>query len=445
MDATATAADTSLSLPRRTVVSWMTIVVLTGVFFFSEHWNSQVSALHDFTITGDEMAERSAEGDMGRRLAFPILGLFGVLLLLRRDGWQVHLQSPLAYLLLGYLAWCVMSILWSDDPSLTMRRLGVLLCCSLGALGVARQLIPRDLCLVTLVVATVLILNGVRTEIALGTFHPLAADYRFAGTLHPNAQAPYCATMALAAAFLAFRVKRGRIILWTLCATGVALLLLTKSRTVCGSTCVGLLLFASLRASWPKRIVVAGGIVWAASTVLLVVSLLGWDAEHQTVNAALMGRQDEADSLSGRVPLWLELLPHVRDRLFFGHGYLTFWSPQRIAAFSHDLQWTVPDGHCAYLDTLLDLGVIGAALCLVAIVTGIREVKRRFETSGGYGYGFLFALLACRALNALLESAFSTPTSFVPFIMVCGLLHLGYCREAEQSPAVEASPEESTR
>ena len=31
------------------------------------------------------------------------------------------------------------------------------------------------------------------------------------------------------------------------------------------------------------------------------------------------------------------------------------------------------------------------------------------------------ALLACRSLNGLLESNFAAPTSFVPFVMVCGL------------------------
>ena len=45
----------------------------------------------------------------------------------------------------------------------------------------------------------------------------------------------------------------------------------------------------------------------------------------------------------------------------------------RIESFPESFDWAVPDGHCEYLDTLLDLGVIGAALCAATLFTGIRE------------------------------------------------------------------------
>src|SRR5262249_43071117 len=157
-----------------------TIAVLTLSFFLIEHFNSQVSSLQAFTVTGDEMAERAAEGDLGRRVAIPIIGLYGVLLLLWRRGQRLRIQNPTGWLLLAYGAWCGLSFFWSEDPSMTLKHFAVLVFCSLGALGIARQLTLRDLCWITLIVATLLILNGVRTEIALGTFQPLSREYRFA-------------------------------------------------------------------------------------------------------------------------------------------------------------------------------------------------------------------------------------------------------------------------
>ena len=185
------------------------------------------SVLHHGERTSSEGSRRR----WGRRLAILAIGLFGALLLLYPGGRRLELRSRLGWLLLGYLAWCGLSILWSENLPLTIRHFSVLLFCSLGALGICAPVHLRDLCLVALVVSTILIANGVRTEIALGTFHPFSADYRFAGTLHPNVQAPYCATMALAAACLASRAKRGGALLWMLFLVGVALLVLTKSRT----------------------------------------------------------------------------------------------------------------------------------------------------------------------------------------------------------------------
>ena len=414
---------------------WLAIVVLTTAFYLLEHWgNTQVSRLETFAGTADEMAAGATEGDGRRRLVISAIGLFGTLLLLRREGRRLELRSRLGWLLLGYLAWCGISILWSDDPALTLRRFSVLLFCYIGALGIARQVAMRELCLIALVVSAILIFSGVGTEIALGTFRPASAEYRFAGTLHPNGQGAYCAMMALAAASLARRAHRGQFFLWMLCSIGVVLLILTKSRTSCGAFLAALLVYGLLAVPLRKRIMAIAGLVWVASMLLLTSSLLVSDC----ANVALLGRQADADSLTGRVPLWMELVPHVQEHFLLGHGYMTFWNPERITSVSRIFQWTIPNGHCAYLDSLLDLGAIGAVLCLATVITSMGELRRRL-VDGDYGYEFLFVLLVCRALNSVLESGLAEPTSFPPFILVCGLLHMGFCDGQEQAAAAEGT------
>ena len=443
-----TAASTveTRSLPRsRPAIVLLTIAVLTGAFYFIEHRNAEVSDLEAFTVTGDEMADKAAEGDIGRRVAFPAIGLFGALLLVRRDGWRLGLQSRLAWLLLGCLAWSMASVLWSVDPSLTVRRLSVLLLCTVGALGIARQVTLREVCWIALAGTSLLVANSVRIEIALGTFLPFSADYRFAGTLHPNAQAPYCAMMALAAAFLASGARRGRVLLWALCLIGAVLLVLTKSRTVCASVVIGLLAYGLLTAPWTKRVMVGAAILCAGCTLALAGSLLGWDIEGQAANVALIGRHEEADSLSGRVPLWAALVPYVQERLLLGHGYQTFWSPDRIDRFSQAFEWTVPDGHSAYLDTLLDLGAAGALLGVLAVIASVHGVARGYVASGDLGCAFLFAMLTCRSLHAFLESALAVPTSFVPFILGCGVVHVAFCTDPSQPLSAKESAKELSR
>ncbi len=179
------------------------------------------------------------------------------------------------------------------------------------------------------------------------------------------------------------------------------------------------------------------GTVSVASTLLLASVLLDWDIQGRFVNLALIGRQEDADSLSGRIPLWTELAPHAQEHFLLGHGYQTFWNPERIESISRLVHWAVPNGHCGYLDMFLDLGAVGLLLCVAAGLTSMDLVRRRFLSGGDCGDGFLFVLLVCHAFNGILESTFAELTSFPSFIMVCGIIYLGFCCGPDQSPATE--------
>jgi len=406
---------------------WFTIAVLTAAFYCIEHRTFEPMGLEENRISGDEMSARALEGDLGRRLAIPAVGLLGGLLLMcARQGRIAERSTVLAWMLLAYLGWCMLSILWSIDRPLSSRNVGVLLLCCLGAVGIAARMSINDIWLIALAVTSILVLNSVRTELSAGLFQPWVAEYRFAGTLHPNVQAPYCAVMALSAACLASRARRGSLLLWAICLTGLGLLVLTKSRTVCASLLAGLLLYSLIGLSWQKKLLAGTGAAWCCCAAVAAGVFLGADVESQVVNAALIGREEDNESLSGRLPYWSELAPHIEEHALLGHGYRAFWDPERIATVSSSVQWTATDGHSAFLDTALDLGIIGLALFVFVVATGIREGARQYLTFHDAGYGFLFALLVCRALNACLESAFSTPTNFVSFITVCGLVHVGF-------------------
>ena len=236
------------------------------------------------------------------------------------------------------------------------------------------------MCVIALGVTSLLVFNSVCTEIALGTFRPWTAEYRFAGTLHPNVQAPYCATMALAAACLARTAPRGRFLLLALCLAAVTLLLLTKSRTVCGVCAAGLIIYLFSGVTWTRRVVTGSFVASVICLAAYVGALVGAEVESQAANVVAIGRLEESGQLSGRFPLWGELLPYLQEHPILGHGFQTFWDPERIADFSHAAQWTVTDGHSAYLDTTLDLGLIGLALFIPAIVAGIIQAQRAMRS-----------------------------------------------------------------
>ncbi len=282
-----------------TAIVWLTIAVLITAFYFIEHRNPPVLTHEEYSYSENAFVERIAEGDFGRRVAIPALGVFGAILLLLRDGIPLKLTSRLGILMVSFFVWCGLSIFWSDDPALTFRHFTVLFFCGVGILGISRQMTLRDLCLIALCGLSSFVFYSIGLEISQGTFHPFSPDYRFAGTLHPNAQAPNCAIMALSAAFLARHAKRGRLLLWSLCLIGIVTLLLTKSRTVCGASLVSVLIYKSLGQPLGKKALVTVVLLWVASTAALAATLVDWNFEDQAVNVALIGRQDEAESLSG--------------------------------------------------------------------------------------------------------------------------------------------------
>lgn len=75
----------------------------------------------------------------------------------------------------------------------------------------------------------------------------------------------------------------------------------------------------------------------------------------------LLGRDA---SLTGRLPLWRQVIATIADRPLLGYGYSGFWN-----AGSLDVQylwqragWMAPDSHNGYLDVMLQTGVLGILL-----------------------------------------------------------------------------------
>ena len=72
----------------------------------------------------------------------------------------------------------------------------------------------------------------------------------------------------------------------------------------------------------------------------------------------LLGRDA---SLTGRAPLWRQVLRAVAERPLLGHGYAGFWSDDspQVQYLWLLAGWRAPDSHNGYLDTALQLGAAG--------------------------------------------------------------------------------------
>jgi O-antigen ligase len=404
----------------RAALVWLTAVGL-GVGFFCVEHNVAISTLDTYGTTSEDLQERAESGKLIHQLGFILIAGVGVLGGLYGGGRPLCLRGALPLLMAFLVCWCLLSTLWADDPFRTARKSAAVALCYVGVLGVARHWTDKELGLVTLAITATSAVLGLVVELGLGTFQPHDPDYRFAGTLHPNEQGATCAVLCLCACSLWPAARRYRALLAVMLAGGLACLVLSKSRLSLFGMVAALVLLSLLKLS-TRRISLVLGALWVVLGVVLAALLAGVDLDQQW-NLLFLGRAEYLGTLTGRTELWEELLPHVGRRLIVGYGYGCFWTPARIEEVSSTLYWGMTSAHSAYLETLLNIGLVGMGAFLVVLVLATRAAVRHFRLANEPCAGLVFLLLTFHLICGLAETIVPT---LVSFVTVVGLTRLAY-------------------
>jgi exopolysaccharide production protein ExoQ len=390
---------------------WIPLVLFGLAMYAAEHrlWY----ATDSFSEGDIDLVAEVGSSSVLRQLSFIALGSFGALLLVKLTDVRTAADRRLVALLVGLCAWAVLSAAWADDTVLSLKRSVVPVLAAVAALGVAKHWQPRQLCTFTVVLTTFFVMLGVAAECVYGTFLR-GSEYRFAGTLHPNIQAIYCAALALASLALFcearfVRATRGSILWLIPLAVGVALLLLTRSRTATVALLAAMAMFFALEASRLKKLVVAG----ILAEVVVVFGFLFVDSDsgvkEWTLGILQMGREQDASdmaSLTGRLPIWQAVLRDVAESPLVGYGYGGFWTPQRVLEYSYIHDWEFNHAHSVYLETLLNVGAIGLMVGLLLTVGALWSAARAYAATRNPGYRFIAAVLTMAVVAGLADSDF---------------------------------------
>jgi O-antigen ligase len=409
-------------------VPWITFLFLAVMFFMANHdFFYSVKRMQAFNPSEDELLTSVAAGDLSRRIAFVGLGVFGALILMRKSRTRFRIRGALAWLAVVFVVWNFSSLAWAQNPPLTLRRLVVFGILCLTALGVSRRLSSRDLVSWILFSTASYLVIGFLAETVLGSLRFFAAGYRFAGTLHPNQQGMNCALLTLSGVAASQIARRSRNFYRALTLIGFVSLVLTGSRTAFAAAVLALLFYWSL--VWPKFRTLA--VTYCAITVFVFLLLVGGDASLPVLQrAVLLGRESSAvETLSGRVPVWQECLDYAVKRPLQGYGYGGFWTITHISGVSATQGWGVAEGHSAYLDLLLSVGLTGMVTFILMLALGIRQAVAHYRASLNNAYAFIAALLLFCALHGLLESTVVHRSMF-SFVCMLALSHLAF-----QNPA----------
>ncbi len=385
-------------------------IALVGIYHNQEKVGED---RNDYGLATDRVEEQDVTdtqvqvGSRQKKIAFALLLSIGIYLALILQPDEVWRSNRLLWLIVGGLGWVAASFLWSSEPSLTVRELFRLSTVVMIAYGIAKNYSVQQAMFIVLVITSVSVLTAFAAELAAGCLVPWVADYRFQGGMHANMVGLH-ATIMVIAAFACMNEAKQKQVFVFLIALGVLALILTKSRTGAAACIVGFALLFSLRLD-PRRVVIFwSSLVTFAAVVVLALAIGGSEWQRSFGGAAAMGRNEEIGSLTGRLPLWSYLSGYVRERPLMGYGYEGFWTGERRLAVGEVLIWYPSDAHSIYVNTTLEVGLIGSGLALATLLVAFVLLRKAYRETAVDGYAFFAALIAVALFHGIAESACSS-------------------------------------
>lgn len=414
----------------REAPAWLHLGFLAVCFFLAAHdFRASTFNVLDVEAASETYAATAGSGTITRQLAFVLLGLYGfwgLRELLRNRLRTVGIGGLCATAL---LLWTLLSATWAITPGVVISRLVGVVAVTLAALRIRLRFSARQIIFGMTTIGVIFLGVGLLCEVALGTFRPWTTEYRFSGTMSPTEEGVNCSITLLGAFFLWKAGARRRLWMAVLVFTGV-ISLLTKARSATLGAVIALVYFyVSSRGDWKQRWLIVAS---AASVIVFGILLQMNDLFSFTANSLQFGRDPSTSdnaTLTGRIPLWAELMNFAQLHPVAGAGFGGFWISPTIVDISADQGWAISAAHSAYVDVLLSLGGVGLGLYCMSVIFGIAAAKARFHKDGTLGAAFFGTLLMFVAIGGLTDSESVYVSSSLFFCFVLSLLMVAFHRE----------------
>ena len=335
------------------------------------------------------------------------LAVFGLVCFWYQKRFRLRKNSPLLWVGLAFGVCIYASTFWSINPMHTLFKLVVLSCLGAAAIGFATAFTLKQLLEWLALTCAIYIIIGFLAELSLGTFE-VGGNHRFVGTVHPNTEAIFGAVLCLSAR-LFYSPDRSKLLAIGFIALALFCIYLTKSRTTLAALVVSFVVMQILAARGSNRVYLILACLFVLGCVTASSVLLSVRNTGQIGNIIAMGRTEDVSTLTGRLPLWEELLTWVQKSPVFGYGYLAFWDAKRVEFLSQTFSWEIPHGHNMYLDITLDVGLVGAFLFVAMLVGALIQGALLYSRTNKVEYAIVVGIYICAMINGVGESLFKLP------------------------------------
>jgi exopolysaccharide production protein ExoQ len=416
-----------------TKLNLATYLIITIIFFFATPYNIFWTVQDNLSI--DEHMENIQHGNMYRKIALISLFLFTIFNnIIRKNMYKLKIDRTFSIMIIIFLVWIYLSIIWSDNRILTVRRLGVFSTLSFSAFFISRKNNYLEIITLTFCLCGFTLFLSIFTEIWLGNFKPFQLQYRFAGVMHPNFQGLNCAILLIASLCCYLFAKKNRKRYLYVAILSIGFLILTKSRAAIGSSMIAIFMLfwrSDLynRKGYPfiSTIALIGSIVF-----IFIIIFIPKDFLFVFKNISLIGREYESTMpLTGRIPLWIDLIESFFERPLTGFGYDSYWSSINLEKISKGQDWNVVSSHSSYFDILLGLGIIGFISFIGIYFISLKKSILAFKKTQNIGLLFTEAILVWISINMLFESILFQP-NFPTFLFMILIAKLVFINENQR-------------
>lgn len=405
-----------ITQPSLAATVWCVAVLLAGGLICLVHDPNFATARGADLVEDGRGVEDKTAAEGGFEAAQPARSI-GLILLMCAGGVCLLTASPdtrirwdgLSFLIAAGLAWAALSTLWSAEPGTTMRELIRLYIYAGVATVLARRFGARSLCEVLVITLCGSVAASVAFEILTGGFRPWLSDYRLTGSMHSNILGVQAAVVAIIAYAFAVRRAPRATLWWTLFVVATAVVFLTKARTALISVILGgvaVHVVGRPFRDWLLPFSVATTLFAAA---LLTGSMLGAFDGREVRSLSNLGRTDDTEALTGRLPLWNYVWGQLDGHELQGYGWGAFWLVERTLYAHDELGWFPRHSHNAYLQVVVNLGLIGLAIALSIALWSLARAARLVTLTGWPEYSAIVAVFIGMLVNGVAESAFVMP------------------------------------
>jgi O-antigen ligase len=276
---------------------------------------------------------------------------------------QLLRLEPAVFMFAGL---ALISMFWSADQSESMRRGIVFFAVTIFAGYLILRFALSEIIFILAAMFTVSAAINV-FFVSAYPYYGIDEENLWTGVFSQKNALGYVAALAIPTLLVAARIRpRARLIFYIAVAAQGLLLIRSDSKTMLVAVALPTLLMVIYN-GFRARHTLPGAVV---------IGLVGGSAFSVAFGTAnigvLAGWLDKDVTLTGRLPLWEALLPVIGERPWLGHGYSAafggFFSPV------HDVwiynQWA-GDSHNAFIQILLDLGLVGLILFLVSYLRAL--------------------------------------------------------------------------
>ena len=363
---------------------------------------SRVTINFAYLLTFGAFAALVMNAMLGPLAALTFLGCGGLLIVSNIPASVDSLRRWWFVLLLP--AFCLLTVLWSQYPSNSLRYGVQLMFTVVVAIVITGRLSTASLMRLMFIVYGI----GVIASILFGRTGTGGAWLGVFGS--KNAFAAHMAVFALIAAAVALDGKSSMLLRLLGAAGAVAsapLLVLAQSAgaSMMVAPCLAILLLAvlSARLTGNQKLFVIAMLALAGAALVLIVATTG-----DALLAEILEGSGKDATLTGRTDLWATGLSYIAERPLQGLGYRSFWVPGFAPAEELWAMFDVPSGagfnfHNTYISNAVEIGLIGLGLQVAIMYGGALLMAAYTIARPSAPNALLLALQALMILRSFIE------------------------------------------